>query len=370
MSILNNIVYMPSVRTSTYNLGALKELSLDVRSQIIPRIIVRGDNCTDLDSFLNDWGEMPLFLEVSQYLLDIDCDLNISLNDNNNHYLNKFNFFKEKYEISNKLIPVINEISPDKLRDIVQLGIKISNHFDLVGIILDISTNFDKSFSILNSLLAAFSDEAIANTILIIDAGKIDSLNQINIDNLKAAFKIVENYNFYSIITSSTSYPITRPSAGETATHTCIDPVWQNRFNNQLNKIGKNLIYGDYAATDPSGEAIEFDFAVHPIPYATYLLNDSFEWFTLREGKGGEYEKFRIIAQKIRNQSGYHGDNFCYATNQIKSIAEHTRKKAGNQAYWNKLKINQHISAIIKSNIDGYLGAIGLTHNEEDSDDD
>ena len=287
MSILNNIVYMPSVRTSTYNLGALKELSLDVRSQIIPRIIVRGDNCTDLDSFLNDWGEMPLFLEVSQYLLDIDCDLNISLNDNNNHYLNKFNFFKEKYEISNKLIPVINEISPDKLRDIVQLGIKISNHFDLVGIILDISTNFDKSFSILNSLLAAFSDEAIANTILIIDAGKIDSLNQINIDNLKAAFKIVENYNFYSIITSSTSYPITRPSAGETATHTCIDPVWQNRFNNQLNKIGKNLIYGDYAATDPSGEAIEFDFAVHPIPYATYLLNDSFEWFTLREGKGG-----------------------------------------------------------------------------------
>ena len=83
-----------------------------------------------------------------------------------------------------------------------------------------------------------------------------------------------------------------------------------------------------------------------------------------------EYEKFRIIAQKIRNQSGYHGDNFCYATNQIKSIAEHTRKKAGNQAYWNKLKINQHISAIIKSNIDGYLGAIGLTHNEEDSDDD
>lgn len=370
MSILNNIVYMPSVRTSTYNLGALKELSLDVRSQIIPRIIVRGDNCTDLDSFLNDWGEMPLFLEVSQYLLDIDCDLNISLNDNNNHYLNKFNFFKEKYEISNKLIPVINEISPDKLRDIVQLGIKISNHFDLVGIILDISTNFDKSFSILNSLLAAFSDEAIANTILIIDAGKIDSLNQINIDNLKAAFKIVENYNFYSIITSSTSYPITRPSAGETATHTCIDPVWQNRFNNQLNKIGKKLIYGDYAATDPSGEAIEFDFAVHPIPYATYLLNDSFEWFTLREGKGGEYEKFRIIAQKIRNQSGYHGDNFCYATNQIKSIAEHTRKKAGNQAYWNKLKINQHISAIIKSNIDGYLGAIGLTHNEEDSDDD
>lgn len=370
MSIPDNIVYMPSVRTSTYNLGALKELSLDVKSQLIPRIIVRGDNTTDLDSFLSDWNEMPLFLEVSKYLLDIDCGLNILLNDNSDHYVNKFNFFQEKHKISNKLIPVINENSPDKLRDIVQLGIKVSNAFDLVGIVLNISTNFDKSISILNSLLAAFSDEAISKTILIVDAGKIDNLNQINIDNLTTAFKIIKNYNFYSIITSSTSYPTTRPSAGETATHTCIDPVWQNRFNNQLNKIGKNLIYGDYAATDPSGEAIEFDFAVHPIPYATYLLNDSFEWFTLREGKGGEYEKFRIVAQKIREQNGYHGDDFCYATNQIKGIAEHTRKKAGNQAYWNKLKINQHISAIVKSNADGYLGVIGLTHSEEDGEDD
>lgn len=370
MGFSKNYIYMPSVRTSKYNLGALKELSSNVKSQLIPRIIVRGDNSNDLDSFLNDWGEMPLFLEVSQYLLDIECDLNILLNDSSNHYLNKFNFFEEKLKISNNLIPVINENSPEKLRDIVQLGIKISDKFEFVGIVLNISTHFDKSFSILNSLLAAFSDEAISKTILIIDAGKIDNLNQINIDNLKAIYKVIENYNFYSIVTSSTSYPITRPSASETATHTCIDPVWQNRFNNQLNKIGKNLIYGDHAATDPSGEAIEFDFAVHPIPYATYLLNDSFEWFTLREGKGGEYEKFRIIAQKIRDQSGYHGDDFCYATTQIKSIAEHTRKKAGNQAYWNKLKINQHISAIIKLHSDGYLGAIGLNHNEEDSDDD
>lgn len=370
MSMPDNIIYMPSVRTSKYNLGALKELSLDVKSQLIPRIIVRGDNYADLDSFLNDWGSMPLLLEVSKYSLDIDCEVNILLNDSSDHYLNKFNFFEEKYKTSNRLIPVINENSPEKLRDIVQLGIKISNSFELIGVVLDISNNFDKSFSILNSLLAAFSNEAISKTILIIDAGKIDNLNQINIDNLKAAFKTIENYNFYSIITSSTSYPTTRPSASETATHACVDPVWQNRLNIQLNKIGKSLIYGDYAATDPSGELIEFDFAVRPIPYATYLLNESFEWFTLREGKGGEYEKFRIIAQKIRDQSGYHGDDFCYATKQIKSIAENTRDKAGNQAYWNKLKINQHISAIIKSNTDGYLGVIGLNHHTEDTDDD
>lgn len=370
MAIPNNVVYMPSVRTSKYNLGALKELSSSVKAQIIPRVIVRGDNTADLDSFLSDWNGMPLFLEISNYLLDIDCDLNASLRDNSGHYLNKFNFFQEKHGISDKLIPVINETSTDKLRDIVQLGIKMANSFDLIGIVLDVSTNFDKSLSILNSLIAAFSDEAISKTILIIDSGKIDNLNQINLDNLTEAFKIVKNFNFYSIITSSTSYPNTRPSAGETATHTCIDPVWQNRFNNQLSKVGKKIIYGDYAATDPSGEAIEFDFAVHPIPYATYLLNDSFEWFTLREGKGGEYEKFRAIAQKIRGQNGYHGDNFCYATTQIKSIADHSRKKAGNQAFWNKLKINQHISAIIKLNADGYLGVVGLTHNEEDSDDD
>ncbi|CAM9398637.1 beta family protein [Acinetobacter bereziniae] len=241
MVIPDNIVYMPSVRTGKYNLAALKELSPEVKSQIIPRVIVRGDNTTDLDSFLNDWNGMPLFLEISNYLLDIDCVLNISLNDNSNHFLNKLNFFQEKCRISSNLIPVINETSSEKLRDIVQLGIKTANSFGLIGIVLDVSANFDKSLNILNSLLAAFSDEAISRTILIIDSGKIDNLNQINLDNLTEAFKIVKNFNFYSIITSSTSYPSTRPSAGETATHTCIDPVWQNRFNNQLNKIEKKI---------------------------------------------------------------------------------------------------------------------------------
>lgn len=367
---ISNKVYVPSVRTSTYNLGALKELYSDLKNQIIPRIIVRGDNSTDLDSFLTDWNERPLFLEISNFPIDQDCELNIYLSDNTGHYQNKFTFFKEKQYIAKFSIPVINEIKIDNLRDIVQLGLKISNNFDLIGITLNISTQFEKSYTILNSLLAAFSDETISRTILIIDAGKIDSLNQINIDYLTSAFNIVKAHQFHSVITTSTSFPATRPSSGETATYTCIDPIWQNRFNKQLNKFDKGAIYGDYAATDPSVEAIEFDFVVRPIPYATYLLKDSFEWFTLRDGKGGEYEKFRLIAQTIRKQEGYHGDNFCYATIQIKNIAENIRKKAGNQAYWNKLKINQHISAIIQSSTEGYLGNAGLTQHEEDTEDD
>jgi len=366
----SNVAYVPSIRTSKYNLGALKELKPDVKALLIPRIIVRGDNTTDLDSFLVDWHQNPVFLEISNFTIDIDCDLNIQLSDHSEHYLNKFNFFKEKREIAKKLIPIIHENTVENLRNIVQFGLNISKEFDLIGIVLNISTQFEKSFSILNSLLAAFSDDVISKTVLIVDAGKIDNLNQINIDNLTTAFKLIKDYNFHSIITSSTSYPATRPSTGETTTHTCIDPIWQNRFNNQLNKIGKNVIYGDYAATDPSVEAIEFDFAVQPIPYATYLLEYSFEWFTLREGKGGECEKFRIIAQKIRDEDGYHGDDFCYATKQIKEIAEYVRRKAGNQAYWNKLKINQHISSIISSSNDGYLKTFGLTHNEENTDDD
>lgn len=360
---------MPSVRTSTYNLGALKELDVEVRDRVIPRVIVRGDNTKDLDSFLTDWNELPIFLEISKFSIDIDCALNNFLHQNEDHYQNKFNFFQEKRNIAKNLIPVINENNPEHLRDIVQLGLKTSNDFNFIALTLNISSQFDKSFNILSSILAAFSDEAISKTILILDAGKIESLNQIDIDNLRTAYNLIKNHSFYSVISCSTSYPNTRPLAGEAAVHTCIDPVWQNKFNQQLNKIGKSVIYGDYAATDPSIEAYEFDFAVHPIPYATYLLNESFEWFTLREGKGGEYEKFRIIAQRIRDQSGYHGDEFCYATKQIKIIAEHSRNKAGNQAFWNKLKINQHITAIVKLNTDGYLRSVGLTHNEEDAED-
>lgn len=367
---VDNITYMPSVRTSTYNLGALKELNAEVRDRLIPRVIVRGDNTKDLDTFLADWSELPLFLEISRFSIDSDCELNTFLHQNNDHYQNKFNFFQEKRNIAKNLIPVINENTPEHLRDIVQFGLKISNDFNFIALTLNISSQFDKSFNILSSLLAAFSNEVISKTILILDAGKIESLNQINIDNLRTAHDLIKNHSFYSIITCSTSYPNTRPPAGEAATHTCIDPVWQNKFNEQLNKIGKSVIYGDYAATDPSVEAFEFDFAVHPIPYATYLLNESFEWFTLREGKGGEYEKFRVIAQRIRDQNGYHHDEFCYATKQIKAIAEHSRDKAGNQAFWSKLKINQHITAVIKLDADGHLRSVGLTHNEEESDDD
>ena len=364
---LHNYAYVPAVRMSLYNLDAIEKLEDSVKDMIIPRIIIRDkEEC--LDKFLRKWGEdRPIMLEISKYDADLNDTFSQELNNHNNYFANQYAFFdsKKAYQI----IPVINEESRQHLRDVMQLSRKLINNFEKIAIRLNMKPDsFQESFELLKTILAAFSDDEINKVTIIIDLGKIDSLDDIPQQKLSEALLFIEQYKFDLVVFSSTSYPATRPASGSTVTVPCLDPYWQYQHISKLRQANIKAIYGDYSATDPSVEVYIFDFAVHPVPYATYLLNDSLEWYTLRDGAGGEYEKFRDIAKNIQVHTGYHGDSFCYANQIIANIASGTRDKAGNQAFWNKLKINQHISAIINAHNIGFLDV--TQNNDEDEDED
>lgn len=366
---LHNYAYVPAVRMSLYNLGAIEKLEDTVKDLIIPRVIIRDkEDC--LDRFLSKWGEdRPIMLEVSKYDADLSDPLSRKLNDHNNHFENQFNFFDSKK--SYQIIPVINEESRQHLRDVMQLSRKLINSFEKIAIKLNMkSDDFQESFQLINTILSAFSDDEINKVTIIIDLGKIETLEDVPQHRLSEVLSFIEEYTFDLVVFSSTSYPATRPASGTTLTVPCLDPYWQYQHINQLEELGVKAIYGDYSATDPSIEVYNFDFAVHPVPYATYLLNNSLEWYTLRDGAGGEYEKFREIAKNIQSHAGYHGDNFCYANQIIADISSGNRDKAGNQAFWNKLKINQHISAIINAhNMDFLNVASSNVDNDIDDED-
>lgn len=364
---LNQYVYSPAIRATVYNLNALDTLYDDVKDLIIPRVILRDKEAL-IDNFLSKWGqERPLLLEVSKYTLDSDEEIIQQLSDPTNDFNNQYEFFDTR-KIYN-IIPVINEVySVSNLRPSIQLTIKLVNIFNLIGFKLDIKNNFSASYQLLQILLATLNDDQIQKIILIVDAEKIETLSDISQQNLQQAMRLISSYKIRMTIFSSTSYPSSRPNSGSNQNHECLDPIWQYICINKLQSMGLFSIYGDNGATDPSLEKVDFDFAVRPIPFATYLLKDILEWYLIRDGKGGEYEKFRDIASDIRVHPNYHGDNFCYANEEIKDIANGTRAKAGNQAFWNKLKINQHISAIINAYHNNMLD-ITQHHSDEDEED-
>lgn len=366
--VLQNYVYVPAVRTSPYNLGAIEMLEDKVKDLIIPRLIFRDKKADSFDRFLDKWGkDRPFLLEISKYELDLDCELNQKLNDSSQYFLEQYKFFDSKKAY--KIIPLINENNTNNLRDVMQHFLKLVHNFDYVAFKLDVNHDFNNSLQLITTLLSALNDEAIKKIVLVVDAGKINSLSDISNSTLNQTMQFINQYNFHLVVFSSTSYPAARPSSGQSDNHPCLDPLWQYPFINKLNSNNINAIYGDFSATDPSTEKFDFDFVVTPIPYGTYLLEDSLEWFTLREGKGGEYEEFRTVAKKIRSQSGYHGDNFCEANRIINMIANGSREKAGNQAFWNKLKINEHISAIIDKHIKGTLNITHTNHEDDESED-
>lgn len=361
----NQFKYMPAVRCSTYNLGAIKELTPSTKDDILPLVILRGTNFHDIENFLTSWGVRPILLDSSRYSSDASTDVCIELNDSTNHYGNKLTKFTALKAISPNLIPVVGYNSLDNARDLVQLTLNLLNNFNHIAIRVNISDEISVNIALLQAILAAIPDEHIQRIVLLLDYGKIQSIPDVKAANLTAIITSLKSYTFALISTLSSSYPSSRPSSGTTLNHPVLDPIWQNIFRSKITPFASNVIYGDFSATDPTTESLDFDFAVHPIPYATYLL-DYLEWFTAREGAGGEYERFRDIAQKIRSTSGYHGDTFCWANRTIVSIADGTRDKAGNQAFWNKIKINQHISAIVEALNNGVLQKLGTSSHEDE----
>jgi len=376
-NLLNDIKYLPAIRTSRFELAALTELDKNVKDQISPFLLLRSNSeaIKDIERFLNEWDGGALWVDNSRYTLDAVSGIAPLLDNPENHYSFKYEFFHRLFNINNRVKPVVGFGALDDARSVTQFGLKILNDFGYLGIRLEIdsidSSNLDKKLAIFSSLMNAIPDESINKVLVIIDICSIENIPNLGPDGtIMRCAKAAINYNIKHILTLSTSWPNDRPGKNEELTVSNIDPIWQAYFCQLIHKIDPNIkcIYGDYASTNPMKDiSDDYDPAVMslPIPFAGYAYD--LGWYQYRYGNSGEWEKFVGIANRIVESSEFqsHGAEFCWGNRRIDAISRQTEEPKTNSV-WNKIRINQHITLLHQLLNNGLYENILKPKEEED----
>lgn len=367
MDELAGVTYFPSTRAGKYDLLALQEIENERKNKITPIISARGSLKGILD-FATKWGDHYFWIDSSRFGQDTEDPIANPANQDTNNFENKFKMFSEIQSKNAKTLPILGFRSGDNQRSVVQLGRKLLDHFPLIGLRLEGADKIlEKNIATARAFLNAIDDKDFKRTILIVDLWSTTEMPSLQEEGaLQKMLTLLDEYPLNHVVTLSTSWPDTRPERGMGVWAPCIDPLWQAIIHAQLSERGIKCFYGDYAATNPIKDLLDFDPAKmsQPIPFAGYYTATS--WYQERQGAGGENEKFRDIARAFQKLPGYHKDNFCWGTRAIAAIASSTRESPGNMAFWNKIRINQHICAMIDDLEGGLLQKIISPQDPDD----
>lgn len=375
MEALNKVIYTPCVRSGKYDLLALKEIEKVRRSLICPIVSAKGTDLKLISEFADQWNGNSYWIDASRFPQDIQNPLSETLNSVEENFSAKLKAFLELKKINELTLPVIGFKSGDNQRSVVQFGLKLYGLFPAVAIRIEgAGAVLEKNLLTARALLNAISDEDMTRTHLIVDAWSIAQMPSLQEGSgIRKMLGLLDDYPLANMITLSTSWPDDRPDKGSNALVTCLDPMWQAVVHAEFKQKSVSCVYGDYAATNPMRDILD-DYdptkMAQPIPFAGYYATCA--WHQERRGAGGENEKYREIAQVFRDLDGYHSDEFCWGTKAIKAIATGEREKSGNMAFWNKIRVNQHICAMAKDVGDGLISLLGQPQPEPvyDEDDD
>ena len=363
--------YYPAVRAGQYDLLALNEVDLARKERLSPIISIRGNSPKLIESFIDKWGNTPCWIDVSRFPMDANSVLASKLNVQSNNFSEKHNFFVALMKANPAVLPVVGFNSGDKTRSIVQFALNMLQSASYIAIRLEGSEKvLDKNINHVRAVLNAISDSDFERVALIVDRGSIATPPSLQEgSSVMRCMELLEEFPVRNVITLSTSWPDERPERGKSAQSNCIDPSWQARLHSML-AGDVNFAYGDYAATNPIKDLLDsYDprKMAPPIPFAGYFA--PLYWHQERMGAGGENEKYRDIAKVFRSLPDYHTDNFCWGTKEIAAIAMNKRAQGpGNMAFWNKIRINQHVCAMLEALEDGLLEFL-VSPEDEDIDD-
>lgn len=355
--------YLAALRVGQNDIKALLNLETPRRERVAPLLMMRGNDTKYIDNFLKSWGETDFYLDVSRYETD-ENDVFITstqINNPNNSFTNKYNFFHQCKHANNSLIPTVGWKTSDTTRDVVQLALNLERSNEIIALRLDQSTDREINLNTLRNILNSVNNPGKFD--VIIDYGFLP--NQVTPPNetSKIVKELTDQYGIRKIILLSTAYPDDKPTSGSNRKKTCNDLVWQIPFIKSTKN--EKLIYGDYAATNPIS-AIEYIQGMPTIPFANYL--EGTEWWQGRKGKDKQYIKYIDLANEIIQLNGFHQSNFCWATEEIARIAGLPAvqgQKYGSNGSWNGYKVNQHICAILH-NFDSMKGTAAANDEDED----
>lgn len=311
------MLYIPCMKVGQNDVKALINLE-DARKELVsPLLNMRGIE-RHLNDFLADWGDYAYLMDISRSALDIANDVigERDLHNPNNHFENKRNWFVEVKAKNSSLIPVVSWLDTDNARDIIQQARLLLAEFDTIAIRVACPSeiagpSWDRAMSILD----AIPDPE--NILVILDFGDRSPISTINGGTLDHSLSALDNYEVYGVALVSSSFPSQKPQSGSSSTALCHDIVWQAEARQLNDSI--NLIYGDYAGTNP-GAAVEYIQGMAVIPFASYYVPN--EWWLKRLGRDKEFENYVQLAREIRQLPDYHGDDFCWATREYGRISQ------------------------------------------------
>lgn len=377
MEELKHAVYYPCIRAGKYDLLALQEIEDHRRPKIVPIISARGSDLKLITDFAQKWGSNYYWIDSSRFAQDAQDPLASSLNKDSQNFSAKLSAFLALKQTNPKTLPILGFSSGDNQRSTVQFGLQLLRNFPIVALRVEGSgAVLSRNLQTAKAFLNAISDDDFERTVLIADAWSISQMPSLQEgSSIKDILNLAKEYPIKMIVTLSTSWPDDRPERGANTSVPCIDLLWQAIVRAQLTADGIKSFYGDYAATNPMKDLLD-DYdptkMSQPIPFAGYYSACS--WYQERRGAGGENEKYREIAKSFRSLPNYHKDDFCWGTKAIAAIASGDRPKSGNMAFWNKIRINQHVCAMTKDIEDGLLARLIQPQSpsladDEDSDD-
>lgn len=335
--------YLASLRVGQNDVKALVNIEQHRRLDFTPLLNMRGNDDRHLVTFLSNWGNNKFLLDISRLSSDVAEEF---IQDNDLHnpadgFSNKISFFQQVYATNQSLIPVISWTDSDPQRDVVQCALKLSAGFKTIALrVACTSSPSPTSWNRLKVILDAVpSPERV---IVVLDFGTTPPTAIETGSPFHHSLLDLAGYQPMLICLLSSSFPSDKPPSNASRTVPCQDIMWQSLAQDL--PLDVELVYGDYAATNPSA-AMEYIKGMPILPFANYYM--PVEWWQKRKGSDKEFFNYVELAKDIRSLSGYHGDDFCWATREFKRIAT-SGTSYGNNGTWNGYKINQHICAMLE----------------------
>ncbi|CAM2187655.1 Beta protein [Burkholderia cepacia] len=353
--------YVAALRVGQNDIKALVNLEAARREQVAPLLSMRGNDERHLDTFASNWGGTPFYLDVSRFPTDANDQYLIqnALNSPNNAYAAKRAFYVATRAKNNALIPVIGWADGDSSRDVVQCALQLAAEFPRVALRVEVARDLARQWPTAQNVLNSVTDPSAVD--VIIDFRKLADIPLLTPGGwLDRLVRDIHAYRVARVIIVSTSFPDDKPASGTSRTVACLDLTWQLAFQATLGDLP--LIYGDYAATNPTG-VMDFIPGMPVIPFANYLVPT--EWWQIRQGGDKEFHHYTGIAATIRAIPGYHGDGFCWATREIARIAA-SGTNYGNNGTWNGFRVNQHICAVLQYLASRGAPPVGAEFDDED----
>lgn len=348
--------YVVALRIGQNDIKAVLNLEAARKARVAPLLSMRGTDERYLDSFLANWGNTPFLLDVSRYPSDLQDDflLNNGLLSPTNAFQSRQQFFAASRVKNNAMIPVVGWQDHDPVRDVVQFALGLASSYDRIAVRLELTqTGAAGNWLIAQNILNSLPNPS--RVIVIIDFRRLIAYPDIAPGGwVESTVRALQQYGVQDVVLLSTSFPDDKPASGTVRTVACLDVAWQAIFRAAHPEF--RLVYGDYGATNPTSP-MEYKPGMPVIPFANYFV--PLEWWQGRLGGDKEFVRYVDLAQMIRALPGYHGDNFCWANQEIARISVATQNY-GNNGTWNGFKVNQHICAVLAHmDAGGFTAAAG-----------